>query len=295
MPSNLSKQKSFFIVTLSYLIALGASAVFLKFSGLEDPIWNMAGADFLATVIIFLFSLAFRNSSIYDPYWSVYPMFIAFWWFFEFGGDGDLIRNMIVLGLVLAWGIRLTYNWARSWPGMVHEDWRYTKLSEDTGPMYWIVSFLGIHLFPTVLVFAGCLPLYFIFQYDAPLGLIDALALLVALGAIIIETVADNQLLRFRKAKASGVASGIMDSGLWGYSRHPNYFGEIMFWVGLFLFAWPVFISGTYWIAAGGILMIILFTMISIPMMEKRQISKEGYAEYKRRVSSLIPLPPRKS
>jgi steroid 5-alpha reductase family enzyme len=177
---------------------------------------------------------------------------------------------------------------------MVHQDWRYTKLSEDTGVFYWLVSFLGIHLFPTVLVFAGCIPMYFIFQIPDPVGIIDLLATAIAIGATIIETVADNQLLKFRKEKQQGRASGIMDSGLWGYSRHPNYFGEIMFWVGIFIFSMPVFLDGTYWIVSGAVLMFILFVFISIPMMEKRQLQKEGYAEYRKRVSALIPLPSKK-
>lgn len=280
---------------IAYVVALGASAVFLRYSGIGDPIWNMAGADFIATVVIFLFSLWQRNSSIYDPYWSVYPIFIAFWWFFEVGDAGNTVRNLLVVALVLAWGIRLTYNWARTWPGMIHQDWRYTKLAEDTGPFYWIVSFLGIHLFPTILVFGGCIPLYFIFQMPEPAGLVDLVAALVTGGAIYIEFTADNQLLRFRMEKNSGKASGILESGLWGYSRHPNYFGEIMFWVGLFLFSLPVFLDGIYWIISGAILMIILFVFISIPMMEKRQMGKEGYAEYRKRVSALIPLPRKKS
>ncbi len=253
----------------------------------------MAVADFAATVVIFLFSLILRNSSMYDPYWSVYPMFIAFWWFFQFGAEGDLIRNVIVLCIVNAWGIRLTWNWARSWPGMVHEDWRYTKLSEDTGVFYWLVSFLGIHLFPTVLVFAGCIPLYYIFQDPSSLGIIDVLATVVGIGAIIIETVADNQLRKFRLSRAEG-SSKIMDTGLWGWSRHPNYFGEISFWVSIFLFSLPIFLSGMYWLITGVVMMIILFVFISIPMMEKREMRKEGYEAYRKRVSALVPLPPGK-
>ena len=293
MPAKLNKAQSFSIVILAYIIAFAVSAIILLNSGIENPIVNMAVADFVATVIIFVFSLLLRNSSMYDPYWSVYPMFIAFWWFFEFGAEGDLMRNIIVLTIVNAWGIRLTWNWARSWPGMIHEDWRYTKLSEDTGVFYWLVSFLGIHLFPTVLVFAGCIPLYYIFQEPSGLGIIDLVATVVGIGAIIIEAAADNQLRKFRLSKEPG-SSRIMDSGLWGWSRHPNYFGEISFWVSIFLFSLPLFLSGMYWLISGMIMMIILFVFISIPMMEKREMRKEGYKAYRKRVSALVPLPPRK-
>jgi steroid 5-alpha reductase family enzyme len=85
-----------------------------------------------------------------------------------------------------------------------------------------------------------------------------------------------------------------MDSGLWGWSRHPNYFGEISFWVSIFLFSLPLFMSGMYWLISGMVMMIILFVFISIPMMEKREMRKEGYEAYRKRVSALVPLPPRK-
>ena len=293
MPAKLNKAASFTIVIVAYVVAFAVSALILMYSGITNPIVNMAVADGAATLVIFIFSLALRNSSMYDPYWSVYPVFIAFWWVAEFGEAGNAIRNILATALVLAWGVRLTYNWARGWPGMVHEDWRYTKLSEDTGPMYWIVSFLGIHLFPTVLVFLGCIPLYYIYQDPSSIGMIDILAAFVTAGAILIEAVADNQLRVFRLSRTEG-SPKIMNTGLWAWSRHPNYFGEIMFWVGIFLFALPVFLSGEYWIIAGMASMILLFVFISIPMMEKREIRKEGYDLYKKQVSFLIPLPPKK-
>ena len=294
MPTNLTKAKSFSIVIIAYLIAFAASAAVLMNSGIEDPIWNMAAADVVATVIIFAFSVFLRNSSMYDPYWSVYPIFIAFWWMAEFGDAGNMIRNILATAAVFTWGARLTFNWARSWPGMVHEDWRYTKLAEDTGVMYWVVSFLGIHLFPTVLVFLGCVPLFYIFQDASPLGIFDVLAVIVAFGATLIETVADNQLLAYKRTRTE-TSPKIMKTGLWGWSRHPNYFGEIMFWVGLFIFSLPIFMAGEYWIISGMAGMIILFVFISIPMMEKRESRKEGYDLYQKEVSFLIPLPPKKS
>jgi steroid 5-alpha reductase family enzyme len=293
MPTKLNKAASFTIVIVAYIVAFAVSAVILLHSGIQNPIVNMAVADGAATVVIFIFSLILKNSSMYDPYWSVYPIFIAFWWMAEFGDAGNTVRNLLATGLVVAWGVRLTYNWARSWPGMVHEDWRYTKLSDDTGPLYWLVSFLGIHLFPTVLVFLGCIPLYFIFQDPSALGFIDALAVVVTAGAITIEAVADNQLRAFRLARTES-SPKIMATGLWGWSRHPNYFGEIMFWVGIFLFTLPQFMAGEYWIIAGMASMIVLFVFISIPMMEKREMRKEGYDLYKKRVSFLVPLPPKK-
>lgn len=293
MPTKLNKAQSFSIVILGYVIAFIVSYLVLIYSGIENDLYNMAAADFAATVVIFLFSIILRNSSMYDPYWSVYPIFIAIYWFMLVGGAGDPLRNIMVVLLVSFWGIRLTLNWARGWPGMVHEDWRYTKLAQDSGVMYWPVSFLGIHLLPTVFVFFGCIPMYFVFQNPAPFNMIDAIASVITFGAVVIEWVSDNQLRNF-KLNRTETSPKVMSTGIWAYSRHPNYFGEIMFWVGLFLFMLNQYTSEYYWVATGAVLMIILFVFISIPMMEKREMRKEGYEEYKSKVSMLIPFPRKK-
>lgn len=293
MPTKLNKAQSFSIVILGYVIAFLVSYLVLIYSGIENDILNMAVADIAATIVIFLFSIFLKNSSMYDPYWSVYPIFIAIYWYMLVGGVGDPIRNIVVVLLVSFWGIRLTYNWARGWPGMIHEDWRYTKLAQDTGGMYWPVSFLGIHLLPTVFVFFGCIPMYFVFQNPEPFGIIDTVASLITFGAVVIELISDNQLREF-KLNRTDSSPKVLSTGLWAYSRHPNYFGEITFWIGLFLFMLNNYTYENYWVATGVVLMIILFVFISIPMMEKREMRKEGYKEYKSKVSILIPLPPKK-
>lgn len=277
----------------AYVTALVASVLLLKAHPTAHPVSDMLVADIAATLIVFIFSLSFRNSSIYDPYWSVYPIFIAWWWTFTYRGEGDIYRNIAVLVLVTIWGIRLTWNWARGWQGLAHEDWRYRKLSEDTGRMYWLVSLSGVHLFPTLLVFLGCVPLYYIFRSEAPFGLTDLVAVFITSAAVLIETIADIQLHNFRKLPP-GKRPKILRRGLWSWSRHPNYFGEISFWVGLFLFCIPVYSPGNYWLISGALAMIALFVFISIPMMEEREKRKEGYDKYQKEVSMLVPLPKRK-
>jgi steroid 5-alpha reductase family enzyme len=110
------------------------------------------------------------------------------------------------------------------------------------------------------------------------------------LSAIFLEWIADEQLLRFRKRNTTNAT---IRSGIWNYTRHPNYLGEICYWGGLFLFV--VSASGLtnwsgYWTVAGLIAMILLFTLISIPIMEKRNISrKSGYKKYMTEVPALLP------
>ncbi len=259
----------------------------LQFTATLHPLLAIGFADFVATLVIFVFSFFFKNSSIYDPYWSIIPILIAFY-FMLISPEGNGTRQLVILLLVLFWGIRLTLNWARGWPGLHHQDWRYDDLSIKTGKFYWLVSFTGIHLLPTLLVFLGCIPILAAMQSSAPFGLLDFLAALVTFIAVVIELVADEQLKVFKKKKQD--QSAVARNGLWAYSRHPNYFGEVLFWVGLFAFA--IFLSpiANAWTALGALAMILLFVFISIPMMDKRGLSrKPGYAQYIKEVSGFLP------
>src|SRR5262249_20349941 len=138
--------------------------------------------------------------------------------------------------LVTWWAVRLTYNWARGWAGLHHEDWRYVDLRRTTGRAYWLVSFVGLHLMPTIQVFLAFLSLYVALAVGTrPFGLLDVVAALVTGGAIALESRADKELVRFRRSQPPPDA--ILASGVWAWSRHPNYFGEMSFWWGLWLFA----------------------------------------------------------
>ena len=202
------------------------------------------------------------------------------------------MRAALVTSLVMIWAVRLTANWVRTWGGPGHEDWRYVEIQKKTGKLYWLASLVAIHLFPALLVWLGMLSLVpALATGTAPLGWMDALGCVVTLSAIAIEAVADEQLRRYRgRSHAPGA---IMEEGLWAYSRHPNYFGEISFWTGLFVFA--VAADGTaLWRVVGPLAMACLFVFGTIPMMERRSLEKRpAYAELKKRVSMLVPLPRR--
>jgi steroid 5-alpha reductase family enzyme len=287
-----SKKTSAFICMAAYGTALAAAAATVLLMKDYDAIVAAFCADAAATMVIFIFSVALNNSSMYDPYWSVAPLPIAIYWAMGIGGGSFSIRGMAVMLLVAAWGGRLTYNWYRQWKGLVHEDWRYADFRNKTGSFYWPVSFLGIHFFPTVMVFLGCLSMYPVMRSSSTdLRLLDGVALVISGGAIIIEMIADKQLNRFVSSHPPREA--ILDSGLWAYSRHPNYFGEISFWWGLFIFSLAA--DGFHWWAIIGPLAItIMFLTVSIPMMEKRMLSRRPhYAERQRSVSMLIPWFPK--
>lgn len=122
-------RKSFAVCAAAYAVAFAVAWGTAVSVPTEDPIWIAFFADLAATVAIFAFSFAYDNSSFYDAYWSVAPIPIVFLWALYPAGaqalEGPWLRQVLVLALVSAWGIRLTFNWARSWHGLSHEDWRY--------------------------------------------------------------------------------------------------------------------------------------------------------------------------
>ncbi len=286
-PTNkLSRSVSLLIVLIAYALAIVAGILVAQQYSYQNQLIDVAIADIVATVIIFLFSYFLKNSSMYDPFWSLIPIPIAYYWMISNPG-GVETRQWIIMFLVTFWGLRLTVNWIRGWPGLHHEDWRYVDLAEKNGKLYWLVSFSGIHLFPTILVFGGMMPVLSAMNSESPLNLIDYLAIVITFGAVIIEWLSDEQLIAYKKKDPEKGA--FIKTGLWAYSRHPNYFGEVSFWVGLFLFAlardWAF-----YWTGIGALAMIILFVFISIPMMDERhKATRTGYEEHMKRVSALVP------
>lgn len=263
----------------------------LSHAGLGDYA-HLAIADVAATLVIFGFSFALRNSSMYDAYWMVAPpLFLVGGWALASFPQGPSAREIVCLVIVCAWAARLTWNWIRGWSGLDHEDFRYRDLQKKTGKAYWLVSLAGLHLFPTSLVLATMLPLAAISTPDgASLGVFDLLGAAISIMGITVQAIADEQLRAFVKNKTD--PDQICDRGLWAWSRHPNYFGEISFWTGLAFFALG---SGhaAWWSFCGIPAILGLFVFASIPMMEGRQKRKPGWADYVRRTSVLVPMPPR--
>jgi steroid 5-alpha reductase family enzyme len=300
-PRGLTRSASFTRVALAYLIAFAAAVgtcvlseegTQLHATGVLHRFSILAAGDLSATLVIFGFSLLWRNSSVYDPYWSIVPpLFSAGYW--ALGAETDA-RSLLHAAIVVLWSARLTFNWIRGWRGLDYEDFRYRDLQKKfgKGALYWLVSFAGLHLFPTMLVLVALLPTAAIYgSGDTGLDLFAVLGALTMLAGIAFELVADRQLHAFARSRTSREA--ICDVGLWRWSRHPNYFGEILFWTGPLLVA-----LGTgrfvWWMAFGPLSILALFLFASIPMMEGRQRArKPAYAAYQRKTSMLIPLPPR--
>jgi steroid 5-alpha reductase family enzyme len=127
------RARGFGVVVLTYLAALALAIAVAAIMGRDAPILTVFVADCAATLLVFAASVAFANASLYDPYWSVAPPVIGLYWASALPGSPAVpARQWLVLLLVFAWGIRLTANWARGWPGLHHQDWRYDMLRESS-------------------------------------------------------------------------------------------------------------------------------------------------------------------
>ncbi|MFN8644469.1 MAG: DUF1295 domain-containing protein [Candidatus Binatia bacterium] len=279
-------------ILIAYAVALVVALIAGAMVEARHPLAIALAADLAATLAVFAFSRAFDNSSFYDAYWSVAPpLLAAYFWTVAVPGT-SATRQAVVFGLVCWWAVRLTYNWARGWTGLHHEDWRYVDLRASTGRAYWLVSLVGLHLMPTLQVFLGCLSLYPALAVGTrPFGALDVVATLVTAGAIALEARADKELLRFRRAQPPPEA--ILASGVWSWSRHPNYFGEMSFWWGLWLFGLAA-APAWWWTVVGPLAITLMFRFASLPLIETRMAQRRpGFAAHQRRVSMVIPWPPR--
>ena len=288
----MTKSASLLRVTLAYVVAFAVAALWLAWGPATGHLWlDTLIADVLATIAIFVFSRAYSNSSFYDAYWSVIPPAIVVYWWAASGTPVDGARAWLVTVVVALWAVRLTGNWAYGWPGMHHEDWRYPMLKQKSGRYEALVDFAAIHLFPTLQVFLGTAATYVVFQSSRAFNWLDVVATAVGIGAVAIEFFADVQLHRFVKERRPGQ---VMDRGLWSWSRHPNYFGEISFWVSLALFGVAASPHDAWWLFAGAVAMLLMFLGASIPMMEERSLERRpDYQDIINRVSKLVPRPPR--
>jgi steroid 5-alpha reductase family enzyme len=252
------------------------------------PARSVAGlaAGLLASVAVtYAASLYLRNGSVFDPWWSVLPPVVALLLV-----EAWTPLTVACVLVVSVWAVRLTLNWGVGWPGLGHEDWRYALMYQRAPVPRWLTLLVGVQLVPAVFVTLGCLPLIpALTTPDASLGVLGLLATAVGLFAAGLELAADEQ----RRAFAEAKPGALMDAGLWAWCRHPNYLGEILFWVSLWLFGVAASPADFWWTAIGPISIAALFAFASIPMMETRNAERRpGWAEYVARTPRLIPRRP---
>lgn len=290
MKIHYNKAFSLLLVTLIYLFAIGLIEAIVFFSPTHlHPYVVFSTALFSGAIFIFLFSRLLKNSSVFDPYWSIAPMVFVFYFLSISNPQSSSFRQILIISAVLLWGLRLTLNWARKWPGMVHEDWRFRELKSGNKLKAFLLDFLGIHLFQTFQIFLGMLPLYPAISLSTrDANGFDILAFALASAGMVISLIADEQLRIFTEKNTEKGA--FIKSGLWRFSRHPNYLGEALFWFGIYvggLSAEPDYA----WTIIGCLAIGLMLRYISIPMMEKHLLkTRPLYAQYQKEVAPFLPL-----
>jgi len=283
-----NRAASFFIIFIIYIAAAAAGVlVYYLASGMHLLISTLL-ADIAATIVVWLCGIFLKNSSVYDPYWSVAPIFIIIFWIFAVDISIGAIDILLIIA-VFTWGIRLTANWALRWKGIADQDWRYIMFKKRSPKMWFLTNLFGINLMPTLIVFIALTPLYYALVNTRRSVYFAIFGFIICIFAVTIQAVSDRQMDFFRKNPSN--KGKPIDLGLWKYSRHPNYLGEISFWWGIWLM--QVWINpSAWWTVAGPVLMTMLFVFISIPMMERHILeSRPEYREYQRNVSVLKFLP----
>ncbi len=273
---------SFIIIFIVYIISMASFILINEALNINFYI-NILLSDIIATTIVFIFSLIFNNSSVYDPYWSVLPIVVVIYYAAKHGLNNVSIFPFIA---IILWGIRLTINWAYTFTNLNHEDWRYKMFKEKHNRLYPIINYLGIHMFPTLVVYLCMLPMIFIFNKVVEFNPFIIIGFVISIVAFLLQMISDIEMHKFRK---KGTHT-LINVGLWKYSRHPNYLGEILMWFGVYFMMLSV-LNNYWYLFIGAIVNMLMFLFVSIPMAEKRQSAKEGFVLYKKNTHMLLPIP----
>lgn len=240
--------------------------------------------------LLWLLSLALKNASIADIFWG--PGFIAITWWnaWQIGLEFLTIRQVLLLSLVTIWGLRLAahiFSRNHSRP----EDFRYAAWREKYGKNWWWYSFIHVFLLQGTLLWIISIPLIASMNEQNGESLWSLVPLACAIWGLgfYFEVVGDMQLAKFKSDPAN--QGKIMTTGLWKYTRHPNYFGDAVQWWGFYLLAVSM---GAGWTIFSPLLMTFLLVRVSgVALLEKTLQARPGYAEYARRTNAFLPWRPR--
>jgi steroid 5-alpha reductase family enzyme len=280
--------KAFLLCIFSYVLALVVAVISSSFF-MDGHLWKaITIGHIVATLIIYLSSVLAKNSSFYDPFWSIAPLpIIIYLSFISYERDKNLLKVLVILIPVIYWSLRLTNNWRRSWKGLSHEDFRYIDLKTRFKKFPYLIDFFGIHLYPTLQVNFSLFPLYYYFLSDfSPVPIALYIFSFFTIGAVFLEHLADEQMREFRSQPEN--KGKTMNRSLWKYSRHPNYLGEVLFWWGLYLMTLSVNLN-FWWLFICPLSMTLMFTLVTCSMMDNRSLlNRPDYSTYMAKTSQLL-------
>ena len=261
----------------------------------EASTWWPAALAGLAAIAAFagatwIASLVRRDVSLVDRTWSVMITAAALVYGHQLAGPSA--RAPWLLGLVVAWGVRLAaYITRRNWGH--GEDRRYQAIRARNGPHFALKSLYLVFALQAVLAWLVSAPALVALAGTRAIGALDVAGLSLAAAGLVFETIADAQMARFRRAPAQ--AGRVMDRGLWRWTRHPNYFGETCFWWGTWLVALGAAGPGGAWSVVSPVLMTVLLLKVSGVALLEKDIGERRpeYRDYVARTNAFFPGPPR--
>jgi steroid 5-alpha reductase family enzyme len=240
-----------------------------------------------STTLLWLLSLWLRDAGIIDIFWA--PGFFIVAAISALRAEALSPRAILILVLTALWAERLGAHLLHRWRGFAHEDRRYTQMRAGGG--FWWKSLFRVFWLQAVILWIVSWPLQAAIAHGGPLGPLDYLGGLVAFAGILIEATADFQLTQFKKDPASH--GKVLDTGIWSWSRHPNYFGNAAMWWGYYLIALS---AGAWWTIFAPIVMTFFLLKVSgVALLEKDIAQRRpAYADYIRKTSPFMPWPPKK-
>jgi steroid 5-alpha reductase family enzyme len=261
-------------------------------SAFFSSLFSGLAATLVAVTLVWLLSLVKRDVSIVDIFWGF--GFLGLSWFYRALGPEVSSRHWLLLALVTIWGFRLAlYLLWRNWGQ--DEDPRYQTMRNYRGASFWWMSLFTIFFLQGVLIWLIATPLFVVqLSTGPPLWMwTDVLGLLFWSIGFFFETVGDWQLARFKADPAN--QGRVMRTGLWAYTRHPNYFGDAMVWWGYFLLALAV--PGSLWTILSPLLMTVLLLKVSGVALLEQTITERrpDYYDYSTRTNTFLPWLPRRN
>ncbi len=244
---------------------------------------------FCYMMIAFLVGTVKKNNGIIDSFYSMGYVVVAWISLLLMGTFG--FRQILVTILVTIWGVRLSiYVIIRNWGKL--EDYRYKAMRELFGEKVISKSFKKIYMLQGLIIFLVGFPVLFVNASINPaMSWLDVVGTIIWIVGFYFEAVGDHQLRKFKKDPNN--KGKVMDQGLWKYTQHPNYFGEVTMWWGIFI----VVISVPFGFITifGPILINFMIIRVSgVRLLNKRYEGDDKYADYKKRTSAFIPWFPKK-
>ena len=249
--------------------------------------YSSGAALLLVAVIFWVFSLMRNDVSIVDSLWSMMFLLAAAIYFTMAPQYGS--REVLVLVLVTLWAVRLSAYITLRNHGQP-EDYRYQEIRKNNNPGFRFKSLYIVFILQAMLAWVISLPLFAAMGSHTPIGLLDYTGAALWVVGMIFESLGDLQLSRFRSKPEN--EGKVLDSGLWRFTRHPNYFGNFLLWWGFYLIALS---AGGWWAIISPMLMTLLLLKVSGVALLEKDISERRpqYAAYIRRTNAFFPGPDR--